>query len=82
MSDSHIPGEADALPRRSIDAAAYERRSREGPCFICEVLVAPRIHCEQVRRRQATSRQGHAGGGIGDVGLGTSGGLALAATEV
>jgi len=31
MSDSHKPGEADALPRRSIDAAAYERRSREGP---------------------------------------------------
>jgi histidine triad (HIT) family protein len=92
MSDSHIPGEADALPRRSIDAAAYERRSREGPCFICEMLagnpdyphdlvgaddhavaflaryntllghplVAPRIHREQVLRRQANSRQGHA----------------------
>ena len=39
MSDSHIPAEADALPRRSIDAAAYERRSREGPCFICEMLA-------------------------------------------
>ena len=39
MSDSHTPGEADALPRRSIDAAAYERRSREGPCFVCETLA-------------------------------------------
>jgi diadenosine tetraphosphate (Ap4A) HIT family hydrolase len=39
MSDSHTPGQADALPRRSIDAAAYERRSREGPCFICEMLA-------------------------------------------
>jgi hypothetical protein len=35
MSDSHLPGDADALARRSIDAATYERRSREGPCFIC-----------------------------------------------
>ena len=31
--------EADALPRRTIDAAAYERRSREGPCFVCEMLA-------------------------------------------
>jgi hypothetical protein len=35
MSDSHLPGDADALAQRSIDAATYERRSREGPCFIC-----------------------------------------------
>jgi histidine triad (HIT) family protein len=92
MCDGHIRGETDALPRGPIDAAAYERRSREGPCFICEMLagnpdyrhdqvwaddhavaflaryntmlghtlVAPRIHREQVLRRQANSRQGHA----------------------
>jgi hypothetical protein len=29
----------DHLPRRAMDAAAYERRSREGPCFICETLA-------------------------------------------
>ena len=39
MSDSHTAGGADALARRSIDAAAYERRSREGPCFVCETLA-------------------------------------------
>jgi hypothetical protein len=32
-------GWAPPLPRRSIDAAAYERRSREGPCCICEMLA-------------------------------------------
>jgi histidine triad (HIT) family protein len=32
-------GEADALPRRPVDDAAYERRSREGPCFVCETLA-------------------------------------------
>ena len=39
MSDSHTASGGDALPRRSIDAAAYERRSREGPCFVCELLA-------------------------------------------
>jgi histidine triad (HIT) family protein len=92
MSDSHTAGGGDALPRRSINAAAYERRSREGPCFVCEMLAgnpdyphdlvwaddhavaflaryntllghtlaAPRIHREQVLRRQANSRPGRA----------------------
>jgi hypothetical protein len=38
------------VTRRSIDAAAYERRSREGPCFVLlgHTLVAPRTHREQV----------------------------------
>jgi diadenosine tetraphosphate (Ap4A) HIT family hydrolase len=31
--------DADAMPRRPMDAAAYERRSREGPCFVCETLA-------------------------------------------
>jgi diadenosine tetraphosphate (Ap4A) HIT family hydrolase len=38
MSESHT-ARGDGLPRRSIDAAAYERRSREGPCFVCELLA-------------------------------------------
>jgi diadenosine tetraphosphate (Ap4A) HIT family hydrolase len=39
MVDGLASGEADALPRRPMDTAAYERRSREGPCFICETLA-------------------------------------------
>jgi diadenosine tetraphosphate (Ap4A) HIT family hydrolase len=39
MVDDLASGEADALPRRPMDTAAYERRSREGPCFICETLA-------------------------------------------
>jgi diadenosine tetraphosphate (Ap4A) HIT family hydrolase len=38
MSDSRRL-EADAIPRRTIDATAYERCSREGPCFVCETLA-------------------------------------------
>jgi hypothetical protein len=26
-------------PRRLMDAHAYERRSRRGPCFVCEMLA-------------------------------------------
>jgi diadenosine tetraphosphate (Ap4A) HIT family hydrolase len=29
----------EQLARRPMDAAAYERRAREGPCFVCEVLA-------------------------------------------
>ena len=39
MVDNPTSNEADTLPRQPIDAAAYERRSREGPCFICETLA-------------------------------------------
>ena len=39
MVDHLASGEADALPRRPIDTAAYERRSREGSCFVCETLA-------------------------------------------
>ena len=28
-----------ALPRQPIDPAAYERRAREGPCFVCQTLA-------------------------------------------
>ena len=30
---------ADAVPRRAMDVAAYERRARQGPCFICQALA-------------------------------------------
>jgi ATP adenylyltransferase len=39
MVNSRTSGEAQALPRQPIDAAAYERRSREGPCFVCQTLA-------------------------------------------
>jgi diadenosine tetraphosphate (Ap4A) HIT family hydrolase len=39
MVDIFTSGEAGPLPRRPIDAAACERRSREGPCFVCETLA-------------------------------------------
>jgi diadenosine tetraphosphate (Ap4A) HIT family hydrolase len=39
MVDNPTSGQADAVPRRPIDAAAYDRRSREGPCFVCETLA-------------------------------------------
>jgi hypothetical protein len=39
MVDNFTSGETDALPRRPIHAAAYERRSRERPCFVCETLA-------------------------------------------
>jgi hypothetical protein len=29
----------DAVPCRPLDAAAYERRSREGPCFVYDMLA-------------------------------------------
>lgn len=38
MADSSAGG-LDAVPRRQLDAGAYERRSREGPCFVCETLA-------------------------------------------
>jgi diadenosine tetraphosphate (Ap4A) HIT family hydrolase len=40
MVDNLTSGEAGALSYRPIDAAAYERRSREGPCFVCETLAS------------------------------------------
>ena len=39
MVDNLTSGEADAMPRRPMDPAAYERRSREGPCFVCQTLA-------------------------------------------
>jgi diadenosine tetraphosphate (Ap4A) HIT family hydrolase len=39
MTEGHTTGGAGALPRRPLDVAAYERRSREGPCFVCETLA-------------------------------------------
>jgi diadenosine tetraphosphate (Ap4A) HIT family hydrolase len=39
MTDRPTPEEAAALPRRPMDAQAYERRSRGGPCFVCEMLA-------------------------------------------
>jgi hypothetical protein len=39
MVDNFTSGQAGALPRRPMDAVAYERRSREGPCFVCETLA-------------------------------------------
>ena len=38
MTESPLP-EGAALPRQPMDVAAYERRSREGPCFVCETLA-------------------------------------------
>jgi diadenosine tetraphosphate (Ap4A) HIT family hydrolase len=38
VADSPVSG-FDAVPRRPLDTAAYERRSREGPCFVCEMLA-------------------------------------------
>jgi ATP adenylyltransferase len=40
MADSPTAGPADALPRQPIDPSAYERRSREGPCFVCQTLTS------------------------------------------
>jgi hypothetical protein len=39
MANSPTSGPGDALPRQPIDPAAYERRSREGPCFVCQTLA-------------------------------------------
>ena len=38
MADSSASG-LDAVPRRPLDATASERRSRQGPCFVCETLA-------------------------------------------
>ncbi|HWD46625.1 MAG TPA: HIT family protein [Actinomycetota bacterium] len=48
MVDNRTSGEAGALPRRPVDGAAYERRSREGPCFVCETLAGNPDYREQV----------------------------------
>jgi diadenosine tetraphosphate (Ap4A) HIT family hydrolase len=39
MTERHRSGGAEPLPRQPMDAAAYERRSRRGPCFVCETLA-------------------------------------------
>ena len=39
MADRLEGGPTDPLPRQPIDSAAYERRSREGPCFVCRTLA-------------------------------------------
>jgi diadenosine tetraphosphate (Ap4A) HIT family hydrolase len=39
MVDDLTWDDADALPRRPMDTAAYGRRSREGSCFVCETLA-------------------------------------------
>jgi diadenosine tetraphosphate (Ap4A) HIT family hydrolase len=38
MADN-TPSGLDAVPRRPVDIAAYEQRSHEGPCFVCEMLA-------------------------------------------
>jgi diadenosine tetraphosphate (Ap4A) HIT family hydrolase len=38
MADN-TPGGLDAVPRRPLDLATYERRSREGLCFVCQTLA-------------------------------------------
>ena len=39
MADSGTAGGLAAVPRQPMDTAAYEKRSREGPCFVCETLA-------------------------------------------
>jgi diadenosine tetraphosphate (Ap4A) HIT family hydrolase len=39
MVDNPTWDDAGALPRQPMDTAAYERRSRGGPCFVCETLA-------------------------------------------
>jgi diadenosine tetraphosphate (Ap4A) HIT family hydrolase len=39
MADSPTGGPTDPLPRQPMDPAVYERRSREGPCFVCRTLA-------------------------------------------
>lgn len=39
MTHPKAAGGVGGLPRRPLDAAAYRRRTREGPCFVCEVLA-------------------------------------------
>lgn len=36
---SRLRTSAGALPRQPLDLETYERRSREGPCFVCETLA-------------------------------------------
>jgi histidine triad (HIT) family protein/ATP adenylyltransferase len=49
MTHPNAAGGAGGLPRRPMDAATYERRAREGPCFVCEVLAGnPRYPGETV----------------------------------
>ena len=38
MADS-APCGLDAVPRRPLDLAVYERRVREGRCFVCQTLA-------------------------------------------
>ncbi len=39
MTERPASAEAAALPRRPMEVEAYERRSRQGPCFVCEMLA-------------------------------------------
>jgi diadenosine tetraphosphate (Ap4A) HIT family hydrolase len=39
VTEPPTPEGAAPLPRRPMDVEAYERRSREGPCFVCELLA-------------------------------------------
>jgi hypothetical protein len=39
MADRPTGSPTDPLPRQPIDPAAYEARSRQGPCFVCQVLA-------------------------------------------
>jgi diadenosine tetraphosphate (Ap4A) HIT family hydrolase len=39
VTERSTPEGAAPLPRRPMDVEAYERRSRRGPCFVCELLA-------------------------------------------
>jgi diadenosine tetraphosphate (Ap4A) HIT family hydrolase len=39
MAERRAASGAPAPPRRPIDTAAYEKRSRKEPCFVCETLA-------------------------------------------
>jgi diadenosine tetraphosphate (Ap4A) HIT family hydrolase len=39
VTEHPTPEGAPPPPRRPMDVEAYERRSRQGPCFVCELLA-------------------------------------------
>jgi hypothetical protein len=44
MADSGTAGGLAAVPRQPMDTAAYEKRSHEGPSFVCETLAGNPDH--------------------------------------
>jgi len=37
--DGASSGPSDVVPRQPIDVQSYERRSRQGPCFVCQTIA-------------------------------------------